>query len=53
MKEKLRDSIKSISTIYDLNKAGQYIKVISQENLKPQLLYIKADLLNLESVGND
>src|SRR5690554_4630838 len=48
--EKLRDSIKSISTIYDLNKAGQYIKVISQENLKPQLLYIKADLLNLESL---
>lgn len=46
--EKLRDSIKSISTIYDLNKAGQYIKVISQENLKPQLLYIKADLLNFE-----
>lgn len=48
--EKLRDSIKSISTIYDLNKAGQYIKVISQENLKPQLLYIKADLLNFESL---
>lgn len=47
---KLRDSIKSISTIYDLNKAGQYIKVISQENLKPQLLYIKAALLNLESL---
>lgn len=48
--EKLRDSIKSISTIYDLNKAGQYIKVINQENLKPELLYIKADLLNLESL---
>jgi len=48
--EKLRDSIKSISTIYDLNKAGQYIKVISQENLKPQLLYIKANLVNLESL---
>lgn len=46
--EKLRDSIKSISTIYALNKAGQYIKVINQENLKPELLYIKADLLNFE-----
>lgn len=45
---KLRDSIKSISTIYDLNKAGQYINVISQENLKPQLLYIKSDLLNFD-----
>lgn len=46
--EKLRDSIKSISTIYALNKAGQYIKVINQENLKPELLYINADLLNFE-----
>lgn len=46
--ERLRDSIKSISTIYDFNKAGQYIKVISQDNLKPQLLYLEADLLNFE-----
>lgn len=46
--ERLKDSIKSISTIYDFNKAGQYIKVISQENLKPQLLYLEADLLNFE-----
>lgn len=48
--EKLKDSIKSISTIYNLNKAGQYIKVLSQENLKPELLYIKTDLLNFESL---
>lgn len=50
--EKLRDSIKSISTVYDLNKAGQYIKVISQENLKPQLLYINTDLVNFELLEN-
>lgn len=46
--ERLKDSIKSISTIYDFNKAGQYIKVISQDNLKPQLLYLEADFFNFE-----
>ena len=45
--DKLRDSIKSIPTIYNLiNKTGQFIKVVGEENLKPQLLYIKTEWLN-------
>ncbi|MDR6159898.1 hypothetical protein QF023_003414 [Chryseobacterium sp. SLBN-27] len=46
--ERLKDSVKTIATIYDFNKAGQYIKVASQENLKPYLLNIQADLLDTE-----
>lgn len=45
--EKLRDSLKNISAIYELNKTGQYI-VVSEENSKPQLLYIKDEWLNYD-----
>lgn len=45
--DRLKESIKSISTIYELNKSGQHIEVTSQENLKPQLLNLEIDLLNL------
>lgn len=45
---RLKESIRSISTIYDFNRAGQYIKVKTPENLKPQTLYVNFDLLNSE-----
>lgn len=46
--DRLKESIKSISTIYKLNQNGKYIEIISSENLKPQLLNLKSDLLNLD-----
>ncbi|UUC45764.1 hypothetical protein [Flavobacterium cerinum] len=50
---RLKESINSISTIYDFNKAGQYIKVTTPENFKPQTIFIKDDLLNFDLLESD
>ncbi|MEC4117149.1 hypothetical protein VSP20_09205 [Myroides phaeus] len=44
--DKLKGAIKTISVIYDFNKNGQYIKVINQDSLKPQLLFIESALID-------
>lgn len=51
--EILKESIKSIVTIYDFNKAGQYIKLVSDESFKPALYTIKFDLLDSDLIEEE
>lgn len=49
----LKESIQSISTIYDFNKNGLYIKILNSEFFKPKLLSVPEEQINfdlLESV---
>lgn len=49
----LRESIKSISTIYDFNKNGQYIKILNSEFFKPQLLSVAEEQINFTLLNNE
>ncbi len=46
----LQDSIKSIATIYDFNKAGQYIKIVNDDFFKPTLFCLNTEYLNAELI---
>jgi hypothetical protein len=49
----LSESINSISTIYDFNKNGQYIKILNSEFFKPELLSVDEEQINFTLLRNE
>lgn len=44
----LKESIQSISTIYDFNKNGLYINILNSEFFKPELLSVPEEQINFD-----
>ncbi|WP_172283706.1 hypothetical protein [Chryseobacterium sp. LAM-KRS1] len=51
--QNLRESIQSISTIYEFNKNGQYIKILNSEILKPQLFNVRKEEVNFDLLDEE
>lgn len=49
----LSESINSISTIYDFNKNGQYIRILNLELSKPELLSVDEEQINFTLLKNE
>ncbi|MBF02412.1 MAG: hypothetical protein CMP76_03860 [Flavobacterium sp.] len=51
--QNLKDSIQSISKIFDFNKNGQYIKILNSEFFKPDLLSVAEEQINFNLLNNE
>lgn len=51
--QNLKDSIQSISKIFDFNKNGQYIKILNSEFFKPDLLSIAEAQIDFNLLNNE
>lgn len=49
----LKESIKSISTIYDFNKNGLYINILNSEFFKPELLSVPEEQINFDILESE
>lgn len=51
--ESLKESIRSIATIYDFNRNGQYIKILNSEFFKPELLSVAEEQINFNLLNSE